>query len=207
MKRIFLILLCLFFVMGCAGLQVKRGVKDNIFFSSLKPKLNIKINSEFQYLEKKAGGSSSFVDNSLRSAGSKIESYSFKNPNNNRTINIIINQITENRVYWKTFDFKSVKNVIDAGTVTIRGNNYQYGVFPSINNQECYLLKILSRISGGGGQTKILIYYAEKLGDEKECSGWENPAIMTNDQKKHLTSFLEDFKNDIKILDYSEIIH
>ena len=40
---------CLLIVFSCATKGTKRGVQDNIFYSSSNPAINIKINSDFAY--------------------------------------------------------------------------------------------------------------------------------------------------------------
>ena len=40
---------CLIIISSCAGRGVKRGVQDNVFYSSSNPTINIKINPDFAY--------------------------------------------------------------------------------------------------------------------------------------------------------------
>ncbi len=213
MKHLFVqlgaaILFCSFFVYGCSGLQIKRGVQNNVFYSSSKPKLNIEVNPEFLYSGDVQEHSNQFLDSSsLKIPHIRVERYSFKNNNNNREIHIITKHLTEKNIYWRPFDFKNVKNVIDAGTKTFNDKTYQYGVFNLIQKQKCYLVKVIGRITGGNRKTQMVIYYAEELGYKNNCSRWENRMSLTNEQKERLKSFLEDFQNDISILDYAEITH
>ena len=45
----FTTIICVIFISSCSGLEVKRGVKDNMFYSSAYPKINIKIDPSLRY--------------------------------------------------------------------------------------------------------------------------------------------------------------
>ena len=97
--RLFLMAgLCGTLAIGCAGLEAKRGVAGNVFFSSSKPKLNIEIAPDFHPLDEKSTSGSQFFADSAGSTNIEKELYRFINRADKREISIQFHRISANRV-------------------------------------------------------------------------------------------------------------
>lgn len=190
---------------ACAGLEAKRGVAGNVFFSSSKPKLNIEIASDFNPLDEKSTSGSQFFADSAGSTNIEKEIYRFINRADKREISIQFHRISANRVYWKAIDFKGIKTAIESGVESHNGDAYKYCVYTFANDNGCFLVKILGRRIGGQSDTKMLLYYLEWLGPSGNFSKWRNTALLTRKQKKRVAEFQEAFKEDVKIVDYVEV--
>jgi hypothetical protein len=203
-------IICLLIIFSCAGMETKRGVQDNIFYSSSNPKINIKMNPDFAYTgsgTNQKRGHDSFKGQVSKSTGIKIERYKFFNKDLKRNIEIKISTLTTANWYWRPGHFDWVKNKLDSGAVTINRKKYQYCVFTDRSSSgTCWLVKGLARIVSSKSDSKMNIYYSEKLGSSYICSKWENKNLLTDDQKVLLDEFIESSEKDIQILKTVEIM-
>jgi hypothetical protein len=135
---------------SCAARGTKRGVQDNIFYSSSNPVINIKINPDFAYTGSEIQnpcvherpkdeenpivmrlypGSKRGVVPGYDVFANK-ESHKFYNSELKRRIKIDISTITTQNHYWLSDRlFDQVENKLTSGVVAINGNKYQSCVF------------------------------------------------------------------------------
>jgi hypothetical protein len=203
-------IVCLLIIFSCAGMKTKRGVQDNIFYSSSNPKINIKINPDFAYTgsgTNQMRGHDSRRSQVSKSTGIEIERYKFFNKDLKRNIEIKISTLTTANWYWRSGLFDRVKNKLDSGVETISGKRYQYCVFTDRSSSgTCWLVKGLGRIVSANSDSVMHIYYSENLEGKYTCSDWENKNLLTDDQKVLLDELIECCEKDIQILKTVEIM-
>lgn len=198
------IIICCVLSVGCTGLQVKRGVDGNTLYSSSRPRLNVETGSGFKLIKEEKGSKSQFFTNSDGSANIEKEVYRFWNDEKKREIQVQFHRLSRQNTHWNKFDFKGAKNLIDAGVEIINNEKYQYGVYPVVNGEGCFLVKAIGRRIGAQSDTKMLLYYAQKIGPKSELSNWKNARMLGAEQNKRLQEFLSGFNEDVKIVDYVE---
>jgi len=197
MKKLIFILIVFFAVSGCAGLGVKRGVQDNIFYSSSQPKIGIKIHPDFEYKDAKTRRSNSFDGGgTLRSTDVISERFFFKNNISRRGVTVKISRFAADRWIFKS-KFFPTDNVFDHGTVPISGDTYKYSIYQAKKPSGNFLVKALGRIVGGKGNVKVCIYYYEKLDND-----WGDLDDLTDHQKDILDRFISSSEKDFQILDH-----
>ena len=214
----FFMIVCLLIMFSCAGMEPKRGVQDNIFYSSSDPAINIKINPDFAYTGSEIQNQCVYdpwIDKNspLRTDSAftgplimyrvfaEKESHKFYNSELKRKINITISTITIQDHYWRPSLFDQVKNKLATGDVAINGKKYQYCVFADMSSSvNCWLVKALGRIVSAKRDSKMNIYYEENLEGKYTCSDWEKAYLLNNDQKVFLNELIESSEKDIQIL-------
>ena len=224
----FFMIVCLVMMYSCAARGTKRGVQDNIFYSSSNPVINIKINPDFAYTGSEIQnpcvherpkdeenpivmrlypGSKRGVVPGYDVFANK-ESHKFYNSELKRRIKIDISTITTQNHYWLSDRlFDQVENKLTSGVVAINGNKYQSCVFVDMSSSgNCWLVKSLGRIVSVEGDSKINIYYEENLEGKYTCNDWEKAYLLNNDQKVFLNEFIESGDKDIQILKTVEIM-
>lgn len=184
---------------GCAGLEIKRGVEGNLFHSSSNPKMNIEVGEGYKYLGEKSAGRSQFAVDSERSANFKTETYRFSNPQKRSVITIQIDTLVAQRISWQKFDYKKLPNLIEGGVETLGGEKYQYGIYTFANDRGCYLTKQNGRRVGGDSATNLTIYYLERIGATSVFNQWRNPEMLSGEQRARLSAFLKNWEADIQI--------
>ena len=204
MKVWAIVLICLPMSMGCAGLQVKRGVAGNTLYSSTRPRFNVEVAQGYEFLQERKDANSQFFSSSDGSANIEKEVYRFWNVERQREVQVQFHRISRQNAYWNKFDFEGYKNLIDAGVETINEDVYQYGVYTVVDGDGCFLVKAIGRRIGAQSNTKMMLYFAEKVGGEAAFSEWKNKEFFTADQRKRLQAFLAAFETDVKIGSYVE---
>lgn len=187
---------------GCAGLQVKRGVEGNTLYSSSRPRLNIEVGPGYRLVKEEKNANSQFFANSDGSSNIEKEVYQFWNDEKKREIQVQFHRILRQRAYWHPIDFKGTKNLIDTGQETLNGDVYQYGIYPVANPNGCFLVKEIGRRIGAQSDTKMLLYFVERVGSEDELSKWTNKETFSAEQKARLRTFMEGFQKEISIMDF-----
>jgi len=195
-----------------ANEKIFRFVRNNIFYSTSRPSIEIAIDSEFQYVGeakntrnveyKRGEGKGVVYDNSF---------IFLKTDENNRIQKgIVISISTIDFGYILQDLFAGVENYLDGGYVRINGENYQYSINASpttLRNYEtsflaakgykipkCILMKGLGKRVAPDNRTKIHVFYVEdpELGIEKnyQCNDWNNATSLTNEQKTYINKFI-----------------
>jgi len=207
---------------GCSGLQVKRSVQDNIFYSSANPKLQIKISPEYQYI----GSTERSYHSGSEALSIDTVSYTFVRVEDNAVKKGIIIRInTLHSGIWlsrgKGDLVKWMKNKLETGDVTINGKVYDYGVqaFSRVFDKDttnlitskgysisrCYMLKALSRVTSYYREgEKIDIFYVEDAsqfqGIRYRWKGWKSIDLLSANQKEFLKKYIERSLKDFQIM-------
>ena len=186
-------------ILGCAGSKIERTVQDdNIFYSSNRPKIRIKINPDFRLVEEKdATDFGSDEVSGERTANAKINNYFFKDriSGKPRAVSITIQELTTPGWFFRPNIF-DVKNELDSGKVKLQGKIYKYCIFTVAGSDNDLLVKAIGRISGADKNCMIKISYLEEV-----TGDWSNIDLLTADQQRQLNEFVEDSKRDIQILE------
>ncbi len=167
--------------------KIYRFVRDNVFYSTSSPSVEIAVNPEFQYVgEAKTTRNVSYK----RGEGKGVvhdNSFIFVKADENNRIQkgIVISISTIDFGYILQNLFAGIENYLDGGYVRINGENYQYSINASpttLRNYEtsfvvgkgykipnCILMKGLGKRVAPDNRTKIHIFYIEdsELGIEK----------------------------------------
>jgi hypothetical protein len=188
-----------FIFSGCGGSKIERTVQDdNIFYSSNRPKIKIKINPDFKFVE--GTEDKDFGSNEIsgeRSSNAKINNYFFQSRISGklRAVSITISELTTPGWYFQPKIFNE-KNELDSGRIKIQGKTYQYCIFTVARPNNDLLVRAIGRISGADQNCMIKIGYLEQV-----TGDWSNIDLLTADQQRLLNEFVEDSKKDIQILE------
>jgi hypothetical protein len=203
MKYLSLIIGAMVLLCNCAGSEVKRGVQDNVFYSSSKPEISILINPDFKFGGSRiVSGEAGTAKIEIRTLDMKKEYYPFFNREKNRVIEIFLNELTTRNSSFLPNPFKKMEYKIDEDKVNINGNRYDYcvAVFEK-SSGACYLTKILSRIIPPNNNCRITISYSRKIDHYLLCDKWKDNHL-TESEMVILKDFLADSEKDIRIIDY-----
>jgi len=188
-----------FLLGGCAGSKIERTVQDdNIFYSSNRPKIRIKINPDFRLQEKKDEKSSDFSEDfGERASNVKMDQFFFYNriSEKQRVVVITIQELTTPGWFFRPEIFNA-KNELDSGESKIQGKTYKYCIFTVARPQNDLLVKAIGRISGADKNCMIKIAYLEEVSGD-----WSNIDLLTADQQRLLNEFVKDSNKDIQILE------
>ena len=222
MKKIipFLILI-IFSLTACASLAPKQFVEDNIFYCSY-PELKIKINPEFKYLcDVTYNKECDSVDGS-RSLRLDIHIYIFIQENATKPYLKKQFQIRTGRIETSFVSniYGNVENKLEGGMQKLGGKNYHFYtkvVYPSMGHPvtkhlfeegyilpECVMVKVFGRVGCVKGSFINSIAYLEDIsGSVYPCSAWKDKDKLTEDQKKYIKKFDEDFIELFELLEYT----
>jgi len=204
----FCIIVCVTFVSSCVGLETKRVVKDNIFYSSDHPRIKIKIHPDFKYTEGKTKHSTGVGSyETLRSASVKRSEYEFTGGGNvDKVVRIFLSKLTTDRWYFFPTYLKNIKNKLSFGTEEINGEKYTYCVFAqSFDSGPCRLVRAMDRTVSAKSDRRIEIYYAENIGNLYTCKDWVDVNLLSTEQHSRLKNFLNDYKRNIQYFEYTDI--
>ena len=147
-----LTIISMFFIFsGCGVSKIERTVQDdNIFYSSNRPKIRIKINPDFRFVE--GTEDKDFGSNEIsgeRSSNAKINNYFFQShiSGKPRAVRITISELTTPGWYFQPKIFNE-KNELDSGRIKIQGKTYQYCIFTVARPNNDLLIRAIGRISG-----------------------------------------------------------
>ena len=192
--------------------KIYRFVRDNVFYSTSRPSLEIGINSEFEYIGETKNTRNVQYKRGEGKGVVRDNSFIFVKADKNKRIQkgIVISVSTIDYGYILQNLFAGIESYLDAGYVRINGENYQYNINASpttLRNYEtsfivgkgykvpnCILMKGLGKRVGPDNRTKIHIFYIEDpgLGIEKkyQCQDWNNPKSLTSEQKFYINKFI-----------------
>jgi hypothetical protein len=202
MRRILALLALLFFVFtiyACIATEVKRSMeKDNVFFSSSKPKIRIKIDPLFKLAKEEEKSASGFDTRGTdRTSNVKIEQYIFsgKGSKKGKAVMIEFQELISPKWQFNPTLFKA-PNVFDSGSMKIHGKSYQYMVFAFLHKSGAYnIVRGYGKRVGTNDNAMIRIYYLERVAGD-----WSNLKMLNPQQQRYLLEFIEDSKKDIEIL-------
>jgi len=214
---------------GCAGLEIKRGVTENVFYSSMSPKVKVKVDPAFTYIGK--------CEENVKSQGISGGFFYFKKEvymlaragDTNKIQGLILfefrtlNQATTD--FINTYSIGGKKSGRFSESVKIHGENYD-GLVGVTNFQnefwklerksiqdkgyrfmDPYFVKLLNmRVS----KTSMTIYYIEEFKhiEKNAPAETENPVfsfgteMVKSEQERALfRHFLVNSEKNIQILD------
>jgi len=223
MKQRILFILALGFLaatISCATPGVKRQdnekiyrfVRDNVFYSTSSPSLEIGINSELEYIGETKNTRNVQYKRGEGKGVVRDNSFIFVKADKNKRIQkgIVVSVSTIDYGYILQNLFAGIESYLDAGYVRINGENYQYNINASpttLRNYEtsfvvakgykipnCLLMKGLGKRVGSDNRSKIHIFYIEDaelgIGSKYQCQDWNNSKSLTNNQKFHINKFI-----------------
>lgn len=195
-----LLSVCILMFFGCAGVKTERTVQDdNIFYSSNKPKIKIKINPDFELHSESGDYDSSRFTPGLGGKMSGVQSYSYlfvdRVSGKPRAAEILIKELVTQNWYFQPELFK-MGNSIPSKDIKIKGKNYQCCTYAIQRPDDFLLVQGMGRIVGGRGNAMIAIFYYEQV-----TGDWSDINKLTASQQKILYNFLEASKKDIQIIE------
>ena len=226
-RKIALVVTIIGFAMihGCAELdqlQVKRGVKGNVFYSS-SPGIELRIDSEIRHMatveEERAPERSSF-ENDLLENTTRYTSYIFGDAAA-MTKGVIIRTRTvtgnPNQVFEPLLPERG--HELATGMTKILGDEYRYYAVASDNlltEKEqralsgrnisgCLLVKGLERGFALGNKSLLQILYFERI-EDFDCNSWQDPKALTGEQESLLGAFLDRSYQEIRFMKGEEVV-
>jgi hypothetical protein len=215
-RRIFILLILFSFLSGCASLQVKREVVDNVFFSSY-PSFTVKVSSDLKYM-----GHTKRQDIKISVDGSsdldyKFDYYIWGTEHNNKIVSLLYCQIEKISTYFVSDFWRSIKNKLEEGKISLGGKYYQYNTkvtYPrgskSVSGYlldkgyvtPCGLFKSAGRLFGARGDYLISIRFYKNLEDSGfSCQSFNKKEDLTDDQREYLREFNKEFDTMFEVLD------
>jgi hypothetical protein len=160
MKRLFLYLLVLSFLGGCAALKPpEKKVVKNTFYSS-SPKLEVEVSPDLEYIGERMH--SKDVEEIHEGADFTLfhEAFIFQGPNQLVTITIL--KAPDNAFFLEpSRDFAEIKNKLEIGKCKLGKHTFYYCIF-RLGNQ---LVKFHAR-NVYGGSMQVRIFYQETENQE-----------------------------------------
>ena len=204
---------------GCHS--VVRGVsQDNLFRSSSQPKIEVRVDSRFNYLGEV--NRRIYEDYVTSPGGShhKQASYIFAHSAKDNTLAavviIVFSKIEEG--YYLPDLFSRIKNKLNEGIEKVHGKSFQYCSFTSSSPLEgyqevfildkgylipnCFMVKAIARKVSIKGDALIKIMYAEDVFHVNglQCRDWKARNKLTGEQCQFLEEFLARSENSFQIL-------
>jgi len=222
----------LIMVHGCAELdqlQVNRGVKGNVFYSS-SPRLELKIDPALELIgtvEEERAPAKNSSRNDPQENISKNLSYIFGDGITDaamtRGVIIRTRSVSGNPNQVLEPVLPSPRNELVSGTTKILGDEYYaYAVasdnlftereqraLSGYNLSGCFLVKGLESAFGLGSKSLLQILYFERISSPDgiaRCGAWQDPGILTAEQDTVLGAFVERSYQAIRFVKGGEVI-
>jgi hypothetical protein len=201
-KKLQVLIVGILLLSGCG--PAKRGVENNVFYSTSNPSLYLKISEEFQFSHQGQSGEYMNYDGVVGGSMVGYEKYVFKS--DQADIAILIRQAKT--ASWHSGVLKDVESTIDYGEVSIFGYLYEYAIalLRSETEDDYTMLKIMSRVSGMDRNINTLIGYTEKVGYSDDFpydyNSWQDPYGLSVQQREFLYTFNQRAEKAIGFLKY-----
>jgi hypothetical protein len=218
-KRFSYYLLILTILNGCASLQAKRDVLENIFYSSY-PEVQIKVSSEFEYIgETEEAEWRQYLDSTSTDTIRK-DFYIFAQTDEERVKKSVVISVYKTRGYFVGDIWGRVENYYDRGTCKLGGVSWQYcsrlfnarkpgavSLFATEQGYvipECLLIKHASKAFGPKNNYLITISYFEVAPTtDYACHFWEPNSDLAYSQREYIEQFKKNAETSFKILKIS----
>jgi hypothetical protein len=202
MRRVLTSMMLFLFILticACAATEVKRSMMDdNVFFSSSKPAIRIKLDPLFKLAKEDEKSTSGFdTHGSMKTSNVKVEQYIFSGSGSkkDKAVMIEFQELVSPRWEFNPTLFKA-DNVFDSGSIKIHGKSYQYMVYAFLYKNGYYnIVRGYGKRAGAGNNAVIRIYYLEQV-----TGDWSNLKMLSSEQQTHLRIFLEAAEKDVEIL-------
>ncbi len=190
---------------GCISMQNKRGVKNNIFYSSY-PEIAVKLSQELKFFGNMADNEFGFYLNSETGSNQSNEKFLFRDKNKETWIIFSINKIQ--RGFFLPNQTPTGKKIILSNQEDHYGKRYHYDVWAQRDkkNHACSLIKQYYRIAGGKGEILIkILYIQQQITNEYDCNHWQDINMLTNAQRGTLQKFMKNSTEKMQFIDYSDV--
>jgi hypothetical protein len=210
---------------GCSSLTPKRGVVGNTFYSTM-PKLIIKFNQDFIYLENLSD--SNFVEGQYGTTGRRVSLSKSKDAyifiaNEGRTVKKAVSlNIQYLDGIWRTqLSKKQKENSLLWGYEDIRDEKFTYTIWPVKPSPQAWLAKrildmgytmpcgLVKYSYGTVGTDRCLvtvIYFENIISNGYSCNSFNNKGILTTAQKDFLSGFNKRAMSCFELLEYKDEI-
>ena len=212
--------ICFIVIFGCVGMEIDRGVKDNVFYSTTLPTVYVKTNPNFEYIGEIDSSKFTQYSSSL-GPGERIEkvSYILGAINDQKYLDkgvIIKIQGGLGGGYWISNRlFSGVKNPLSLDDEKVEGKSYKsctavFAPFLKFEHdfitskgyraRNWYLTKTLARLTGSD-KYKIYIVYFESSDNIRRFkrAEWEKPDLLRSEQRDILRQFINNADDNMKI--------
>jgi len=188
------LIFCIFiFIASCSGLKIDRGVKDNLYFSTALPRVNIKIDPLFKY---KPENKDVFFTIQAGRSSLSTNPFVFYNDGMDEVIAIDTIKAPHGTYFNPNLITNEKLNMYNAGSEIVNGKKYEW--FVSIEN--CSLIKTYQKILGVNNDIKFYILHVKNL-DKGNCVGWDHADRLSGQQRQIVDEFIKNSEKYIQILD------
>jgi hypothetical protein len=202
MRRILTSMVLFLFILAicaCAATEVKRSMMDdNVFFSSSKPAIRIKLDPLFKLAKEDEKSASGFDSRgTMKTSNVKVEQYIFSGSGSKKCKAVMIEfqEFVSPKWQFNPTLFKA-DNVFDSGSIKIHGKSYQYMVYAFLHgNGSYFIVRGYGKRVGADNNALIRIYYLERVQGD-----WSDLKMLSPEQQTHLRTFLEAAEKDVEIL-------
>ena len=205
MKRFcWLAIVAVILITGCTGMEVKRGVVDNTYYSTY-PKLAIEVPSEFEYVNNDKSSGFGFYVGEIVGSRQEVDQH-FLADRINKTL-LIIQTIKVNQGYWLPDLNMGLKNLLDRGHEEHQGTRYQSGVWATKNEDgDCVLIKRLGRVAGPQSNILLKIIYIEPIKKSTaDCAKWQQASMLNEAQRSIVSQFIDTFAANVQFTDPDQV--
>lgn len=198
-KTLLLLTITLFVLTGCVA-TAKRGMKDNIFFST-QPEVAVKLDPNFEYIDKsKTVHGDNHTDGALY-YDIKVNSFTFVDGLTQRASSISFSKVELG--YFIDNLNMSIENPIEEGYEEHNGKKYQTAVYAlKTKDGSCLLLKRFARLVSANADMVLQVLYAEPLKDTAgQCELWAKKGMLTPDQQERINQLNKNCRDSIEFVD------
>jgi len=215
-KLMIMAILTITFLSGCSGIttRAKIEVNDNVFYSSMHPKIKLEIDKKFQYIGNAKGlGSASGTDLTTSYGGNM---FTFINSSDHINIKsgIILHKEVIHQGYWDSNIYKNYKPKIKSGNLKINNKKYKSIIFVhSLNLYEFAdngyapiekaIFRSIGRIVDPRNKILFHIIYFENIllaNDNLKDSAYVNPSYLNDTQQRAINDFITRADNAFKVI-------
>ena len=209
-------MICLIFFVSTAAAISERYVKDNVFHSS-NPKLQVKVDPEFEYLGKLDYIVEQKSPDGLQWVTYETRSNVFANSIDNRLKKAVYVQIRREQTKYVGNLLGEAKASLSFGICDLGGNEYRCFtrvIFLSpgeplarfisekgYNLPACVLARTYSRADTSRGTHLVVITYLENFSDSGlSCESWQPENQLTKEHLRYIEQFDRNCKASFKIV-------
>ena len=180
---------------SCSLSPIRRGFQDQIFYSSSKPIMGLKMSEDFRYVKNKASNRTGFEEGSSGTSAGQINevTYAFVDQADRRVIIISLKNIGTPHMAFHPRLFP-IKDPFDKGRIEVLGFSYQYCTYAITHQSKTFLVKGYGRLVGPLNDNILLAHYVER-----QDEAW-NTSMLTEAQKGTLAKFEADCDKELELL-------
>jgi hypothetical protein len=208
---------------GCSSLTSKKGVIDNVFYST-KPKIIIKVTSEFQLIDNlsmdKTGGER--IDGDAVTANFSLDDYRFAVIDDHKIKKFLFIRVGYAQTSWiKYFPKKLKDDSLQYGSEEYQALKMNYLTFVGkFSTKKWFSMQVVEKdyempcgmfkyTKGTLGSDKYLlafIYFEDMSDSNFSCADWRNKHNLSTEQNEYVLGFYERMRYSFEIMDYDSNI-